>query len=211
MDIQHIEKLIIALTRFARLHLSEARYEHSCRVAVFAQSLAQHYHCTAKQQRLCFLTGIAHDICKEMPINVQLRLAQAGGMAIRSDERNNAELLHGPAAAVVVREQFGIHKPAILRAIRCHTIGSAQFDTIGKIVYISDKIEPGRKNADRLRKKVPELSLDDLFFAVLDEVIHFVEKKGRSVHPDTWKVYHTVQKKINNPDASVGVLNPPHE
>lgn len=195
MDTQHIEKLILALTRFARLHLSEARYKHSCRVAVFAQSLAERYQCTAKQQRLCFLTGMAHDICKEMPVDVQLQLAQAGGMLIRSDERHNTELLHGPAAAVVVREQFGIHKPAILRAIRYHTIGSAQFDTIGKIVYISDKIEPGRKNVDLLRKKVPELSLDDLFFEVLDEVIHFVEKKGRSVHPDTWKVYHTMQKQ----------------
>lgn len=195
MDTQHIEKLIIALTRFARLHLSEARYEHSCRVAAFAQSLAQRHNCTAKQQRLCFLTGMAHDICKEMPVNVQLHLAQAGGTPIRSDERNNTELLHGPAAAVVVREQFGIHKPAILRAIRYHTIGSTQFDTIGKIVYISDKIEPGRKNADLLRKKASEISLDDLFFAVLGEVIHFVEKKGRSVHPDTRKVYHTMQKK----------------
>ncbi|MGP1454525.1 MAG: bis(5'-nucleosyl)-tetraphosphatase (symmetrical) YqeK [Treponema sp.] len=195
MDTQHIEKLIISLTQFARLHLSEARYDHSCRVAVFAQSLAQRYHCTTKQQRLCFLTGMAHDICKEMPPDVQLHLAQAGGIPLRSDEQNSTELLHGPAAAVVVREQFGIHKPAILRAIRYHTIGSAQFDAIGKIVYISDKIEPGRKNAELLRKKVPEISLDDLFFAVLDEAIHFVEKKGQSVHPATWKVYHTMQKQ----------------
>ena len=182
-----IEKCITEISGYTRTHLSRFRYEHSVRVAVFAEELAQHYGCSHRQQRLCYLAGISHDACKEIPIASLLRIVQQDGQRVSAEERNNAELLHGRAAAVFLQTRYGIHKKSLLRAVRCHTSASVKFDMLGKILYIADKIEPGRKNCGALREKVSILSLDALFYEVVTEVIAFVEKKGQSVQSCTYK------------------------
>ena len=68
-----IEKLITELTAYIRCCLSDYRYQHSCRVATFAEELALRYGYDKKQQRLCYLAGIAHDMCKEKPDSFLLR------------------------------------------------------------------------------------------------------------------------------------------
>ena len=203
-----IEKLITELTAYIRCCLSDYRYQHSCRVATFAEELALRYGYDKKQQRLCYLAGIAHDMCKEEPKAALLRTVQQDGQPVSPEEAENSELLHGRAAAVKLRERYGIHQKKLLNAVRFHTSASAKFDAVGKITYISDKIEPGRKNCGYLREKVPELSLDELFFTVLKEVISFVEKKGQKVQGYTYKVYHFMQKQIVRQNAPQLVL--PH-
>lgn len=182
-----IEKCITEISGYIRLHLSRFRYEHSLRVAVFAEGLAQRYGCSHRQQRLCYLAGVSHDACKEMPIASLLRIVQRDGQRISAEERNNSELLHGRAAAVFLQTRYGIHKKSLLRAVRCHTSASVKFDAVGKILYIADKIEPGRKNCGALREKVVILSLDALFYEVVTEVIAFVERKGQNVQASTYK------------------------
>ena len=188
-----IETLIAELNAYARSNLSDYRYEHSRRVASFAEDLARRYGYNQRQQRLCFLAGIAHDMCKEMPIDFLLRTVQTDGQPISDDEKANSELLHGRAAAVLLRENYGIHQKTVLRAVRYHTSASAKFDAVGKIIYIADKIEPGRKDCDYLREKIGELTLDALFLEVLQEVIAFVETKGKKVQAYTYKVYRYMQ------------------
>lgn len=51
--------------------------------------------------------------------------------------------LHGRAAAVVL-QKFGINDKSVLKAAAFHTFGYEGIDALGKIVYIADKIEPGR-------------------------------------------------------------------
>ena len=135
-----IEKCITEISGYTRTHLSRFRYEHSVRVAVFAEELAQHYGCSHRQQRLCYLAGISHDACKEIPIASLLRIVQQDGQRVSAEERNNAELLHGRAAAVFLQTRYGIHKKSLVRAVRCHTSASEKCDMLGKILYIDDKI-----------------------------------------------------------------------
>ena len=204
-----IERLITELDRYARRNLSDHRYEHSCRVAVFAENLARRYGRSRRQQRLCFLAGISHDMCKEKPIGFLLRTVQTDGQPVSSDERARSELLHGRAAAVLLLENYGIHKKSVLNAVRYHTSASVKFDVIGKIIYIADKIEPGRKNCEYLREKVERLTLDELFLEVLKEVIGFVEAKGKKVQSRTYKTYqflkekNTLQNRQRIPDKQV--------
>lgn len=193
-DIQ-IEKFITAITAFARNNLSDHRYEHSCRVAVYAEGLAQRYGYGRKTQRLCYLAGISHDICKEQRRSLLLRMVQTDGQPVSFDEVGNSGLLHGRAAAVLLQEKFGIHKKLLLNAVRYHTSASPKFDAVGKIVYIADKIEPGRKHCSHLRDKVKKLSLDELFLAVLKDAIDFLESKGHTVQPCTYQTYHYMYNK----------------
>jgi len=193
MNDVRIEKLITVLDGYARRALSDYRYEHSRRVAFFAEELARRYGYNRRVQRLCFLAGISHDMCKEMPVAFLLRTVRADGQPVSADEAANSELLHGRAAAVLLQENYGIHKKSLLRAVRYHTSGSARFDAIGKIIYVADKIEPGRKNCDYLREKVDTLPLDALFLEVMKEVISFVEAKGKKVQAATYKAYRYMQ------------------
>ncbi|MEL3906584.1 MAG: bis(5'-nucleosyl)-tetraphosphatase (symmetrical) YqeK [Treponema sp.] len=198
MNEAQIEKLIAELESYARSCLSDFRYGHSCRVAAYAEELARQYGCTPRQQRLCFLAGIAHDVCKEQSAVRLLHLVQRDGQPVGDQEKDNCELLHGRAAAVLLYNRFGVLKKSLLRAVRCHTSGSVRFDAVGKILYIADKIEPGRKNCAYLREKAAVLPLDALFFEVLQEVIRFVEAKGRKVLPATYKVYRYYEQHRKN-------------
>ena len=195
MNDARIENLITALNDYVRCHLSDYRYEHSCRVAAFAEDIARRYGCSYRQQRLCYLAGIAHDMCKEKPDSFLLRTVRTDGQRISPEEAANGELLHGRAAAVLLRENYGIHQKLLLNAVRFHTSASVKFDTVGKIIFIADKIEPGRKKCDYLREKIDMMSLDELFLEVLKEVISFVEKKGEKVQLCTYKVYRYMQNK----------------
>lgn len=201
MNSDTIERLINTLDAYARCNLSEYRYAHSRRTALFAEMLAKQYNGTVRQQRLCFLAGIAHDMCKEKPVKTLLALIKKDGKRITALEHSNSELLHGRAAAVLLRENYGIAKKSLLRAVSEHTVCSAKFDTIGKILYIADKIEPGRVKCAYLREKVGALPLDALFFEVVQEVVRFIEKKGGYVHPRTQKVYRylLIQQTRSNP------------
>lgn len=190
-----IEKFITALDRYARANLSDYRYEHSCRVATYAEELARRYGYGHRLQRLCYLAGISHDMCKEKPIGFLLRTVRTDGQPVTPDEAANSELLHGRAAAVLLQEHYGIHKKSLLNAVRYHTSASTKFDALGRIIYIADKIEPGRKNCDYLREKVDHLTLDELFLEVLKEVIGFVESKGKKVQACTYKTYRFLKEK----------------
>ena len=190
-----IEKLITVLDRYARANLSDYRYEHSCRVASYAEELARRYGYGHRLQRLCYLAGISHDMCKEKPIGFLLRTVRTDGQPVTPDETANSELLHGRAAAVLLQEHYGIHKKSLLNAVRYHTSASTKFDALGRIIYIADKIEPGRKNCGYLWKKVEKLTLDELFLEVLKEVIGFVESKGQTVQACTYKTYRFLKEK----------------
>lgn len=201
MNNVRIETLIAALTAYAQSHLSEYRYQHSCRVAAFAEKLAHRYGYSKRQQRLCYLAGISHDMCKEESVPFLLRTVQQDGQPVSADESMNTELLHGRAAALLLREHYGIHQKNLLNAVRFHTSASAKFDAVGKIIYIADKIEPGRKNCAYLREKTDLLPLNELFFEVLQEVISFVEQKGQKVQACTYKVYRRLQQ-MRPPDQT---------
>lgn len=53
------------------------------------------------------------------------------------------KMLHGPAAAARLRED-GVDDDALLLAIAWHTLGHADFDDLGRALYLADYTEPGR-------------------------------------------------------------------
>jgi HD superfamily phosphohydrolase YqeK len=55
-----------------------------------------------------------------------------------------ASLLHGPAAAARLAED-GERRSSVLDAIYWHTIGNAQWDRTGRVLYMADYLEPVRE------------------------------------------------------------------
>ena len=57
-----------------------------------------------------------------------------------------AELRHGPAAAAKAKAE-GETDRGVLDAVRYHSVGLAEWDMVGRVLYCADFLEPGRRNA----------------------------------------------------------------
>lgn len=54
------------------------------------------------------------------------------------------ELWHGPAAAARAKAEGEIDR-GVLDAVRYHSVGLAEWDMVGRVLYCADYLEPGRK------------------------------------------------------------------
>ena len=106
------------------------------------------------------------------------------------------EVIHGPAAADRLR-LAGVTDEPLLTAIAFHSLGSPDFDDIGKALYVADFLEPGRKIQPswraRLRSEMPG-GLDAVAKAVVGKRIQFLVKKGRPVPLETLGLWNVLAK-----------------
>ncbi|UTC67923.1 MULTISPECIES: nicotinate-nucleotide adenylyltransferase [unclassified Treponema] len=191
-----IQAKIREIDSFAKSVLNESRYAHSVRVAEYARHLAEEYKTEGVPPALAYFTGLAHDICKKCSDEELVKLVESDNLGIDDIEKTRLNLLHGRAAAVVLQKKFGINDKSVLKAAAFHTFGYEGIDALGKIVYIADKIEPGRPNTENFREMVKSSSLNELMLAVLNWNLSFIEKKSARVHPETKKMYEQIQKEL---------------
>jgi HD superfamily phosphohydrolase YqeK len=96
-------------------------------------------------------------------------------------------VLHGPAVAARL-EAEGVRDRGLLSAIAGHTVGSAEFDELGRLLYIADFLEPGRtfEPAWRasLRARMPA-SRDAVLRQVAAARIAHVLRTGHTLRPET--------------------------
>ena len=139
----------IAVVREELLKRPSGLVRHVRRVLDEAVPLARSW--VADEERV-ELAVWGHDLFRSESPEGQIRLATEVGVEIDADSRDYPILLHGPIAAVVLRERFGITDHEALMAVRDHTSGLAQMSLLAKILLISDKIEKKK------RRGVPELA-----------------------------------------------------
>lgn len=180
-------KDIIELTEeiriFAQEHVKKSRYEHSIRVAETCARLCRMF---ALDADVGYLAGVGHDMCKDFSDQELFDLAAKDGNPIIPYEKRNPALLHGRAAAVLMKEKFGIEDKDILEAVAYHTSGVMGMCDLSKCLFIADKIEPDRpQSTDEYRERLYKMNLDQMFYAVLYENYSYVLKKGYELFPTT--------------------------
>lgn len=179
-----IEDMIEKVRVFTLAAVKKSRYEHSMRVAEVAEALAKKYD--VDSPRTAYLAGVGHDMCKDMDREVVLSLAAHDGEEIGEIEKEKPSLLHGRAAAVKMRRDFGIADEDVIEAVAVHTFGKAGMCGLSKVLYIADKIEPGRSFVDKkYMASIASLSLDALLVKVVRDGIKYLDKKGCIVLPQT--------------------------
>lgn len=165
---------------YALAALKPERYAHSMRTAETAALLCERY---GENKESGYFAGVAHDMCKEMDDTMLINLASQDGFAISA---NAPKLLHGRAAAALLQNQFGLEDLQVLEAIRVHTFGSPGMCNLAKILYVADKIEPGRPHMTSLKiKERMGLSLDRLVLTVLVENVGYLKKQNIDIFPET--------------------------
>lgn len=184
------DTLISKIDSYAKESVSLSRYEHSVRTAEMCSKICSK---CGIEPKLGYLAGISHDICKNLDDKEMISVSQRDGMEITELEREKTGLLHGRAAAVIMREKFGITDKDLLDAVAFHTFGKKDLCDLGKILYVADKIEPGRKHItpEYIEEKLA-LPLNEMTKTVLKENIEYLKEKGKVVAPISNDFYNSL-------------------
>ncbi len=165
--------------RFAQL--TEHRQQHSIRVAAVMEELAEIHHLPQKEARLA---AMGHDLAREMSRDALKQEAIRLGLDLLPIELAEPLLLHGPVAAMWLK-QANMGSEPVWEAIYYHTTAGPNLSPLAKALFIADGIEPGRtfELRARLEKIAKEQSLDDAYVQLLKETIRYLESRGLKPHP----------------------------
>jgi nicotinate-nucleotide adenylyltransferase len=184
---------LAGIEQAVRTAAGPSRFIHCRNTALLAWDLCRRY---GLDPEAGYLAGIAHDLCKPFPEEELRRLALGDGGGISKLERKKPSLLHGRAAAVLLRERFGIHNEEVLEAVRVHTTGSTGMGPLARVVYIADKIEISREGIDpALRELGRAADLDTLFRAVLDQTVAWLRSRQMDISWGTRRLLAAMQER----------------
>ena len=138
--------------------------DHVVRVAREARALARAWDVDRDRIELAVW---GHDLFRAHAPAEQLRLAEEAGVTVNELDRAFPVLLHGPVAAVVLRERFGVTDEEALEAVRDHTAGSVEMPTLAKVLLVADKVESQKRRGVRELDAIRELARRDLDLALL--------------------------------------------
>ncbi len=160
--------------------LKESRVNHVLGCARTAVRLAEIWGADAKD---AFRAGMLHDVTKALPGALQLELCDRYSLVLDDFSRNNPKTLHAITGAAVAKRVFGENE-AVVAAIDSHTTGKKNMNTLEKIIYIADYMEPNRsfEGVEALRQ-LAETDLDEALKMGLRMSIALLQEQGRTICP----------------------------
>lgn len=146
--------------------LSPRRREHVMGVASYAEWLAMRFGEDPARARLA---ALGHDVAREWDEARIREWALSDGFGESPLERELPKLLHGRAAAVVLRDEYHVCDEEVLAAVRSHTLGDTGMTRLQKVLYCADYLEPQRAHVEsEFRAQVEPLGLDAMLCACVD-------------------------------------------
>lgn len=168
--------------------LSKHRYEHVLAVAEVSRELAKGAGCLPEK---AYVAGLLHDCAKYMTDEELLEVCKTNNIPVSEAEAKNVQLLHAKVGAHLAKTKYGMRNEELLDAITYHTTGRPGMSALGKIVFVADFIEPGRKNLPRLEEKrqMARQDLEKAFFMILEDQLSYLNACGQVIDPMTQKTY----------------------
>ena len=167
--------------------VTEKRRGHIVRVTAQLMQWAQALRLDEDQTARWRDAGLLHDALRDAD-EAELRTLAGKPNAL-------AEMLHGPAAAELLRRE-GEKREDVLQAIAYHTVGHASFERTGRALYMADFLEPGRTFAegDRayLRRHLPH-DFEGTFRQVVRMRIEWTLREGKALFPETVEMWNAVR------------------
>ena len=173
--------------------LKPSRWQHTLRCQESAINLAKHYKLNCEKVALA---ALCHDAFRDLSAMQWLRLAELREIPMTAEEEHAPVLFHGPLAAKYLEIHWGCRQADVLAAIYYHTSGHRDLDSIGKVIFIADGIEPGRDFPQReIIEKVAYQNLDEACLRMLESNISYLEKHNLVCHPDSYEWLVTLKSK----------------
>jgi predicted HD superfamily hydrolase involved in NAD metabolism len=145
--------------------VSPKRLWHCERVSELAESLARRW---GLDPHLARRAGLLHDACRDRRPEWDA-LAERARLTVPDWAGGNRVMLHGPLAAILAAEEFGLPQ-AWCQAIAGHTTGGTAMTPEEMVLFVADHAAVGRKDP-----RVPEwrdLAHRDLREATLELLSH---------------------------------------
>lgn len=174
--------------------LSDYRYNHCLRVADVAKDLAIFYK---EDEEKAYLTGLVHDMAKEFTKEENLEFVESHNLPKEVLSKENSKFLHGIIGAIIAKETYHFTDD-MFNAVYYHTAGHPEMSKLEKIVYLADKIEPG-KNYEGIEeeRKLAYQDLDQAVILCLKTKIAKLTKEGKKIHQNTIDTLNYLEKKAS--------------
>lgn len=127
--------------------------------------------------------GLLHDITKALDGPLQLTLCHEYGKVLDEFSENNPKTLHALTGSLVAQRIFGENE-AVVAAIESHTTGKAAMNTLEKIIYVADYMEPNRDfpGVEELRR-LAYTDLDGALKLGLEMTLAMLREQKRQISP----------------------------
>ncbi|MGH7501242.1 MAG: HD domain-containing protein [Longimicrobiales bacterium] len=160
---------------------SSTRQEHMARVARVMEDWAIRSGLDHQDRLRWTAAGWLHDALRDAPPE------HMEPWVMPPFEQLDSSLWHGPATAERLTAE-GVEEPALLDAIRYHTLGHPGLEAVGRALIAADFLEPGRPGHQdwraSLRKRAPG-AMDEIVLEVLKAKIDRALGKRQPVRPET--------------------------
>ena len=127
--------------------------------------------------------GLLHDITKALDGPLQLTLCDEYGIVLDEFSKKYTKTLHALTGSLVAERIFGENKQ-VVDAIRSHTTGKANMNTLEKILYVADYMEPNRDfpGVEKLRQ-LAYADLDKALKLGLEMTMEMLQKNHQEISP----------------------------
>lgn len=168
--------------------LDKDRFNHTLGVMYTAAALAMAHGADMEQ---ALYAGLLHDCAKCIPNEEKIALCRKYQIPVSAAEERSPFLLHAKLGAYYARNTYEIQDEEILHAIKVHTTGEPGMNTLDKIIYIADYIEPNRDQAPNLEtiRKLAFQNLDETMEQILGDTLSYLKEKGGEIDPLTAETY----------------------
>jgi HD superfamily phosphohydrolase YqeK len=166
--------------------VTPARREHIERVAALAARWALDMGVPDSERHRWLRAIWLHDALRDAPEEELLRWAPS--------TPGPPELRHGPASAARAKSE-GETDRGVLDAVRYHSIGLAEWDMVGRILYCADYLEPGRKREREWRADLAERlpsELAQVLYQVARARVGHMVSSGRTLLEPTVRFWNSL-------------------
>ena len=138
--------------------------------------------------------GLLHDITKALDGPLQLTLCQEYDIMLDDFSKKNPKTLHALTGSLVAKRIFGENQ-AVVDAIESHTTGKGNMNTLEKIIYVADYMEPNRDfpGVEELRR-LAYTDLDKALKMGLEMTLSMLKEQKRQISPGSCEALAWLQE-----------------
>ncbi len=164
-------------------HLPKGLVRHVQRVKEISVELAKVHGVDVQRAELA---AESHDIARAYNSADILRMARSFGLGVTKLDEAVPMFLHGQVAAELLKRDHDIHDQEVLDAVRYHTTGRGQMTALDKVLFLADKLDPGKGKRYPFIPEVMNVArkdIDDALLALIDRHLAMFIEHGQVVHP----------------------------
>lgn len=170
LDVEKVKKDL-------RNRLSSYRYLHSIRTMNTAVLLAR---CYGYNESLAAITALLHDIAKELSYDESVNILDGYGLFYDRQFLN-----HAYVGAMIAKYEYQFSEEMV-NAILYHTTGRKNMGLLEKIIFVADKIEPGKDYIGiEEERRLAFINIDQALICCLENRVKKFQMKGKHIEDIT--------------------------